>query len=162
MGRYTPAWAMGFALGASTLVLGFALSHDIVLLGGAVVTLGSLAGQSFLPGPPTEEERERDREVRDEASQEVEPQGLEIVEETPEDDTPERGEEQEPQQDIGGDDQEAPEASSARPTEFGSRGSGNGVTRGKCGNCGTRLKLSDRRPVKAICPQCGRSRVLGS
>jgi hypothetical protein len=35
-----------------------------------------------------------------------------------------------------------------------------GVTRGRCGGCGTVLTLPAERPLKATCPGCGRTKML--
>jgi hypothetical protein len=57
----------------------------------------------------------------------------------------------------------APE--SAIPMEWAQRHEGGGPAppgrvRGACSGCGTKLTVSDRRPLRIACPVCGRARLL--
>lgn len=139
MGRRTPLWAALFAAGVAVAVLGLAVDRTIYLVAGVLAGLVGAGGQAFLPGETTSRERQENRQARAEG-------GSDGGKRWP-------GEEH---SDIAS--SPGPEGvDDPPPTEAGA---GDGTTRGKCSECGATLTLSDRRPVRATCPNCGHTRVV--
>lgn len=136
MGSRTPLWAAVFAAGVALAILGVAVSRTVYLAGGVILGLVGAGGQAFLPGETTARERQENRMARQEADEGSWP-----------------GEEH---SDI--DASPGPEPEEDRPPR--EHGAGDGTTRGKCSECGAMLTLSDRRPVRATCPNCGHTRLI--
>lgn len=146
MGRRTPLWAAAFAAGIAVAALGLAVDRTTYIVAGVLLGLVGAGGQAFLPGETTTREREEERRARGERGAEGEAE-------------PWPGEEHSGVASSPGPDpaDSATAEADRPPTEHGA---GSGTTKGKCGECGASLTLSDRRPVRATCPNCGNTRVI--
>lgn len=143
MGRRTPLWAAVFAAGIAVAALGYAVDQTTYLVLGVLVGLLGAGGQAFLPGETTAREQREDRRAGDGAEADREPWPGEEHSDIDASPGPEAG--------AGAGEGGRP------PTESGA---GSGTTKGTCGECGAGLTLSDRRPVRARCPNCGHTRLL--